>query len=162
MKIKIGEKVYLQKYDIARLMQSHCAIPSSLFAELFLNNEVFFVNGTSDAWRFDCVFEQPENVEWLMGQDWIVDYDKYVVMAISDLEKLADRIDLEQPADMKELDENRHKVSSIHTLVAAIRGEIVFVYPEGYKEPFGSQATAKPAKKPGFFARLFGRRKSAQ
>ncbi len=89
MKLKVGNKVYLQKYEVAHIMDgSGSWVPSGIIRELYSNNDgyKFMNNLDTDGFRFDCVFEEPRNVAWLMRQDWIVSYNKYANISLSKLE----------------------------------------------------------------------------
>lgn len=171
MKLKVGECVYLQKYEIAHITHDLNSFPAGIFDELFGGGGepgFFFMNGPEDGFRFDCVFKNPQTIKWLMDQDWIVDYGEYAEMPTSELEKLIERLKQEHSTGVDEFnakdeayrekhfseasekfDQDAHKISSLEYILAARKGKAKFVFPDEcqYK-------TAKE-KKPSFFKRLF-------
>lgn len=181
MKIKIGDKVYLQKYEVYHLLHDLNGFPSSILNETFGNEDrSFFMNGPTDGFWFECVYKKPENVRWLMKQDWIVDYDEYAEMSIAELEALQERLKAEGLAGVNEfnardeayrkahIDEENdkfsklgHKIASLWNLIVFLKGEVKFVFPDEYHGKTTvtviSDATGTLKRKPGFFARLFGR-----
>jgi len=181
MKIRIGEKVYLQKYEVAHILHSLNGFPATVIDEIFGDGEsnFFFMNSSADGFRFESVFKDPASVKWLMEQDWIVDYDEYSKMPLPELEVLTERLKAEHVAGIDEFnakDETyrekhfeeesdkfhkaSHKISSLNSLISARKGEVIFVFPDGYHgktTPGISGATSAPKKKPSFFTRLFGR-----
>ena len=181
MKVKVGENVYLQKYEVAHIMHDLNSVPATVMDEVFGDDEssFFFMNGPTDAFRFESVFKNPASVKWLMEQDWIVDYDKYSEMPLPELEVLVERLKAEHDAGIDEFNAKdeayrekhfeevsdkfhkaSHKISSLDDLISARKGKVTFVFPDGYQgktTPGASGATSTPKKKPGFFARLFGR-----
>ena len=182
MKLKIGDKVYLQKYEVAHIMHKLNRFPSGILDETFSGNEdgLFIMNGPTDGFRFECIYKKPENVRWLMEQDWIVDYDEYVEMPLAELEALQERLKAERSADIDEFntkdeayrkahfdeesnrfDKLRHKIVSLGYLIKFRKGEVECVFPDEYQSKTtisgASGATSIPRKKLSFFAQLFGR-----
>lgn len=170
MKLKVGECVYLQKYEIAYLTSELSCLPASIFDELFGGDEenFFFMCGSEDGFQFECIFKNPKNVEWFMNQDWIVDYDKYAEMPISDLEVLIEDLDAERFAKIgdfnakdevyrkkyyaeisEEFSKSGHKIISLEYLLDARKGKIKFIFPDNSK-----YRTAKE-KNSNLFKRLF-------
>ena len=183
MKLKIGDKVYLQKYEVAHIIHELNGFPGGILDETFggdEGNSFFFMNGPTDRFRFECVYKEHENVKWLMEQDWIVDYDEYAEMSLAELRALQKRLKAERSADIDEFnakdevyrethfdeqsdkfDKLGHKIASLGDLIRFRKGEIKFGFPGEYQGKTAisgaSSATSTPQKKPGFFARLFGR-----
>ena len=181
MKVKVDEKVYLQKYEVAHIMHNLNSIPTTVMDEVFGDGEggFFFMNGPADGFRFESVFKNPASVKWLMEQDWIVDYDKYSEMPLPELEALVEHLKSEHDAGIDEFNardeayrekhfeevndkfhKDSHKISSLDNLISARKGEVTFVFPDEYQEkttPSTSGVTNTSKKKPSFFARLFGR-----
>ena len=181
MKLKIGDKVYLQKHEVAYIMNDLNSFPGGILQETFGDEDsgFFFMNGPVDGFRFECVYKEPANVKWLMEQDWIVDYDEFAEMPLAELEALQERLKAERSAGIDEFnakdeayreahfreesdrfDKLGHKIASLGDLIGFRKGEFKFVFPDEYqgKTTSGaSGATSTSKKKPGFFARLFGR-----
>lgn len=171
--MKIDQKVYLQKYDIAFITHALNIVPANFMNELFRDRKMFIMSSPEDGYVFDYVFKNPENVVWLMDQDWIVDYDQYRDKPPEELkaicEEIADRINISirdfnnkdatyRNKHYDEFDEKInqivHKLDSIEAIIEYFDGKLDFVFPE---QLANHSPVSKPAKKPGFFARLFGR-----
>lgn len=182
MKLKIGDRVYLQKYEVAHIMNDLNSFPCGILQETFGDEDsgFFFMNGPVDGFRFECVYKEPENVKWLMEQDWIVDYDEFAEMPLAELEALQERLKAERSAGIDEFnakdeayreahfdeesdrfDKLGHKIVSLGYLIKFRKGEVEYVFPDEYQGKTAissaSDATSTPQKKLGFFARLFGR-----
>ena len=149
MKIKIGEEVYLQNYEIKYLVHDLSSFPDSILQEIFdedRNN--FFMSGPANGFWFECAFRNANSVKWLMEQDWIVDYDEYARKPLPELEALVKHLKAEHAADINEFnakdktyrkdhfkeasdkfDKASHKISSLENLIAASKGEVNFVFP---------------------------------
>ena len=176
MKLKIGDKVYLQKYEVSHILHDSNAFPSSILDETFDDGKckAFIMNGPADGFQFKCVYEKPENVKWLMDQSWIVDYDEYAEMSLAELEALWEHLRVKRSTGIDEFnakeeaykkthfdeasekfDKLGHKITSIGYLIRLRRGEVEFIFPVEYRNR--TTITSAPQKKPGFFARLFGR-----
>lgn len=173
MKIKIGQKVYLQKYDVSYIMHDLNSVHYSIIDEIFKDSKSFIMNGAMDGYAFDCVFEDPTNVKWLMDQDWIVDYDQYKNKTAAEVVALCEEL-IEQGKIKAEefnakdpeyrekhflecrehLSNLEHKLNSLEAMANYLDKKIKFALPKQIGE---HSVTLKNAKKPGFFARLFGR-----
>ncbi len=72
MKIITENAVYVQKNDIAYLHHTDLPIPASIFMKVFGNGIVIINNDN----RYDFFkFEDPSEIEFFNGLDWIIDYD---------------------------------------------------------------------------------------
>lgn len=181
MKLKIGDKVYLQKYEAVKILRGLNELPGCILRETFSGVDgLFFMDGPMDVFRFECVYSDPKSVEWLMAQDWIVDYDEYIEVPLAELEVLQKRVLAEcsdgisefnakdvhyREAHIGEVNDKyeklRHKIISLGDLIRFRKGEIDFVFPAEYRCEATTSDTPDAAsaqrRKPGFFARLFGR-----
>ena len=169
MKLKIGNKVYLQKYEVAFIMNYLSKFPASFLNETFsdANDGIFMMNALGDdTFDFKTVYEDPKNVAWLMEQTWLADFDIYSKMPLDELEESLERLESEYSArnaklkakgegysteDVESLNKLGHKTNSLDYLVMFRRGKLNFIFPEGYECPKGI------FKKPSFFARLFAK-----
>lgn len=177
MKIKAGGKVYLQNYDVSYIMQEVISYPMSIAEEVFNERDTFFVNGPVGALQFECVFEKPKNVKWLMKQDWIVDYEEYAHVPLSGLENLYNNLKAECLVSIEEFnardgayrdlhydEENdrigklSHRIYSIGTLISAYKGQTAFILPSGYKGKIipGTKVANPHKKKFNFFRFIHG------
>lgn len=83
MKIKIGEKVYLQKYDTRKVWENcYLYFPRYVIEEIMINDKTI---GNPGIFNFCYVFEMEKSVRWLMKQDWIIDYGLYYEMSLRSL-----------------------------------------------------------------------------
>lgn len=170
MKLKFGEKVYLQKQEISYILHEVDNVPRCIFNEIFYEDNIFFVFNASNAYNFRYAFEDQTSIEWLMAQDWIVDYEEYAKMSTTELETLCDELIEKRSAEIAEynscgekyrekhyreacesFDQSAHKINSLQELIANRNGKIEFIFPEGYVP----KTTNTPKNKPGLFARLF-------
>ena len=76
MKKVIGNKIALQRYDVRYLLHELAGVPKDVLDEIIVSKMIFMVSPLED-YGFCCVFERPESVEWLMEQEYIVDFDEY-------------------------------------------------------------------------------------
>ena len=170
MKLKIGDKVYLQKCDVYHWMEEDCNVPLYVMQEVVDKGEVrhFKVGSLRDSFKFRFVFKDPKSVEWLMKQDWIVDFDKYAEVPIDYLERLREHLrkehikyiesynaeddayKVEHYADACiEWEKYQQKKIAIENIIKYRRGECKFTFPRQYR--------TGTTNKPSFFARLTGR-----
>lgn len=181
MKLEIGGKVYLQKYEVNYILKNFKGVPSSILEEMFGDEDscIFFTNGPVDGFRFEYVYKGLANVKWLMKQDWIVDYDKFAEMPLAELKALQENLKAKRSADIDEFnakdkaykkahsseendkfDKLGHKIASLGYLIKFREGEVEFVFPDEYQSKTAisgaSGATSTPQKKLGFLAWLFG------
>jgi len=172
MKLKIGDAVYLQKTDVAFLIYEVGAFPGSFIDELFSGRDMFFINGGIDSLKFSLRFEEPENVEWLMAQDYIPDFEILNGQTISELKKIVDALSnrsreistefTDMPLDYQKEHIGQFKMEqslvafkqvSYEKMIDYLRGKAEFTFPNGYRP-------VKPeTKKKGWFFGLFGARK---
>ena len=174
MKLKIGNKVYLQKYEIVFITHYLSRLPKGFLEETFANDDIFMMNVPSDdTFDFETVYEDPKIVAWLMEQTWLADFDTYSKMPLDEIEESLERLKSEHSArfdelkakgedcqkeDIESLNKLAHKINSLNHLVMFRRGKRNFIFPEGYECP------KDIFEKPSFFARLFAKRfsRSAQ
>jgi hypothetical protein len=173
VKIEVDEKVYIQKYDVACILNGITGFPGSLMYELFGwdENNVFFMNGmAADACKFDYSFEHPENVSWILKQDWILDYNEYAEIPLEDLKNMSCRLVDEHQLDIdafnsrtldyrsrnfrtmkSECEKYRNEITSLNLLIKEREGKISFKFPKDAKVKM-----PRRAKRRGFLAWLLG------
>lgn len=144
MKIKIGDKVYIQRYDLQFLFCSEAAT-NGIISEYFQKNDVFEYEDTISPFDFNFFFAKKENVEWIMGQAWILDYGEYKDKTIEFLQTQAD--DYQKKIDesiakgkqdpgivndfyLDERDKLEQARDSIRYLISEKAGVVSFVLPE--------------------------------
>ena len=157
MKLKIDDTVYLQKYEVAYIMHALNRFPSSILQETFGGKDTgmffFMCDLEQDGFSFECAYKEPKNVEWLMKQDWIVDYDKYPEdMSPDEIETLRGRLEAEFDADVNEFnnkdndyktkhyneesekfDKRGHEITSLEYLIKFRKGEAEFSFPDEFQ-----------------------------
>lgn len=148
MKILFNNTVYLQKYEVAYITHEIESVPCSIMEEIFAKKEAFIMSGIADGLNFEYAFRRPESVEWLMAQDEIIDYDKYIQMPLSKLKKLHRKLKRKHrkeihdfnrqddyarrsqyEAKSREFNKQGHKISSLGCLIKARKGRIKFILP---------------------------------
>ena len=72
MKIITENAVYVQKNDIAYLHHTDLPIPASIFMKVFGNGIVIIKD--DNRYEFEK-FEDPSEIEFFNGLDWIIDYN---------------------------------------------------------------------------------------
>lgn len=91
MKKRIGNAICIQKYDLYKITTELSSVPSS-FAEEAKNQVVYYhLCDEHDMQQFSCAFRRPENIQWLMEQDWILDYDQCNKKSVQELRALREK-----------------------------------------------------------------------
>lgn len=172
MKLRIGDAIYLQKYDVAFLVHELGTFPGSIINEVFSCGTMFFMNGGTDSFKFSYKFEEPENIEWLMAQDYIPDFEILNGQTISELKKIVDALSkrgrkisaefTDMPLDYQKEHISQFKMEqnlvafkqvSYENMIDYLRGKAEFTFPNGYRP-------VKPeTKKKGWFFGLIGAHK---
>ena len=159
MKIKVGEKIFLQEYEISHILGLE-DFPSKLFEEI-LNDSCNFLEGPANGLQFAYEFKEDESREWLSRQKWIIDYNKYAQKSISDLGNTCSALKLkrnkiiddfhdetadEQKRSYKRLnrtiDQIDHMVTSIQYMIEEKKGEAIFTFPDGHRTPAKTKSIA--------------------
>ncbi len=91
MKIIVGDKAYLQKFDLAFMLHEFSAVPGCIMMEAFSSACVVNVNGGNDAVRFGFCFEEKETVDFIKECDWLMDFSEYSQKGIDELVALRDK-----------------------------------------------------------------------
>lgn len=180
MKIKIGDSVYLQSYEVARIVVHLNDFPVNILDELFSGDakgDCVLMTSPGYSGKFKYVFRDPTNIQWIMEQDWIIDYDEYAEAPLHEIEVLIERLRAERSVEIDDFNakdevyrdahfkevsdriyKSSYKISSLRLLVSARKGEVAFVFPDEYRRTTDSStATSALEKKPGFLSRLFSR-----
>ena len=90
MKKKVGDKVYLQKYDIGFITHELDEVPACIIDDLFGDRSVFYSAGPEDAVNFDHAFTG-EAAYWIMAQKWLVDFDDHAKSTEKQVRELLDK-----------------------------------------------------------------------
>lgn len=91
MKVIVGDKVYLQKYDLVVMINEFSAVPGCIMVEAFSRACVISTNGGDDAASFGFCFDKPETVQFLKECDWILDFTEYSQKSFEELKALHDK-----------------------------------------------------------------------
>ena len=169
MKIIIGSKAYLQKYDLNFIIRNLGYAPVALMSELFANNGPFAISNPQSAYEF-IEFSDPFSVGWIREQDWLVDQDEFAQMSARDLKDFHTHLIKSQEDDIRDfnardekwrqekqdtfsqlMSKANHRIRSFAILRDYRLGKLTFTYPPELAPLY--PATNKP--KQGFFARLF-------
>ncbi len=93
MKVIVGDnKAYLQKIDLAFMIDELSAVPSCIMLEAFSSARMVSVCGGDDAASFGFCFESKEAVEFIKKCDWILDFSEYSQKDIDKLIALYDKM----------------------------------------------------------------------
>ena len=165
MKLKIGDKVYLQKYDVSYLLHHIRAFPSRLMEEIFCGDDdlggIFWMNGGADGLSFDQKFEDKQNVEWLLAQDYILNFEDFKDKSIEELEvfnkeeeargcKICNDFNgMPEEYRKEHYDETEDTIKrsnakrlSYNFMIAYLSGEREFIFPKGYEHKKPAKAKA--------------------
>ena len=148
MKRKAKEGVLVQKYEIAQILHGVEDLPRCVADEIADSGGLVYMSNLSDGLRFDHLFVEPESVEWLMGQDWILDYDEYSNMELPELQARREALKAEIDNGMASLNNNsgtygsdrfseaknkldrlNHKLTSLDAMIAEREGRLKFDFP---------------------------------
>ena len=89
MKVITNNTAFVQKNDIAYLIQSDLEIPTSIFMKVF-DRDVIIINNRN---RYDFVeFDAPEEIEFFKGIDWMIDYNEVKDLSEEGIIKLGQSI----------------------------------------------------------------------
>lgn len=147
MKRKTREGVLVQKYEIAQILHME-DLPRCVADEIADSGGLVYMSNLSDGLRFDHLFVEPESVEWLMGQDWILDYDEYSDMELPELQARREALKTEVDSSVASLNDNgrtygsdrfseaknkldrlNHKLTSLDAMIAEREGRLKFDFP---------------------------------
>ena len=163
MKLKIGDKVYLQEYEIAFILKELNFIPCRIILEMFDNGDHISLTNNNDPtrlYRFGHVYANPANVKWLMEQDWIIDYDDCAGMSLAELENLRNTLITEHFAstskfnrenytyremhfdeENEKMNKIKHKIFSLKQYIDFRKCRIDFIFPGGSQDKTSSPDT---------------------
>lgn len=77
MKVIVGDKVYLQKVDLAYMIHEFNGLPSCIMSEAFGTACILTTNGADDAVSFGYCFESERAVSFLRANEQILDFSVY-------------------------------------------------------------------------------------
>ena len=89
MKIITENAVYVQKNDIAYLHHTDLPIPASIFMKVF-GNGIVIIND-DNRYEFEK-FEDPSEIEFFNGLDWIIDYNSVKDLSDDEIIEMGQRI----------------------------------------------------------------------
>lgn len=92
MKLRIGNNIYLQKYDVAFIMNDELEVPHSFYQEAKINFSSFSIKSVEDQYTFGCVFKDKETIDWINNQDWLLDFNHWRSLPRSEIESIRDGI----------------------------------------------------------------------
>lgn len=92
MKVIVGNKAYLQKFDLAFMIHEFSAVPGCIMVEAFSSACMVTVNGGDDAVCFGFCFEEQEAVEFIKECEWLLDFQEYSQKDLDELIALRDEM----------------------------------------------------------------------
>ena len=99
MKIKEGDHVFLQRYDVDFIrkdlnMASYCVLDEIFHPDAVAPVQTFESDVTKEnPYEFAFMFCHPNNVAWIMKQKWIVDYDQYAKKTAKEMREIVNAAD---------------------------------------------------------------------
>ena len=146
MKLVKG-KVILQGYEVMFILSEANHVPGKILEEIYADRSVP-ISGVNK-YQFRYEFSNPENVEWLSAQPWILDFTEYRSVPVSELKTIAVRLKSElynmverhsQQQATTEFDadlfrKKRHILESIELMVHYKQKEIRFELPNDTSKP---------------------------
>ena len=147
MKLIRRDKVILQGYEVMFILSKMNHVPGKILEEIYADRQVP-ISG-ADKYQFGYEFSNPENVEWLSAQSWILDYDEYRSVPVPELRTIAVRLKSElynmvernsQQQVTTEFDaelfrKKRHILESIELMIHYRQKEIRFELPNDTSKP---------------------------
>lgn len=139
--------VLLQGYEALFIASHPQGAPRLLLGEIksFLKNQTF--DGTVDSNQFNCVISEPQNIEWIMNQNWIVNFEQFCELRPDELSEIISNTKDEFLGKIAEFnaqdkafrDENfaavgelieqkRHQVLSLELMLRYLKGEVNFIF----------------------------------
>ena len=139
--------VLLQGYEALFIASHPQGAPRLLLGEIksFLKNQTF--DGTVDSNQFNCVISEPQNIEWIMNQNWIVNFEQFCELRPDELSEIISNTKDEFLGKIAEFnaqdkafrDENfaavgelieqkRHQVLSLELMLRYLKGEVDFIF----------------------------------
>jgi len=83
------EKIYVQMQDMGHLNSTDMPIPASIYMKVFGNG----VTIIDDSNRFSFVsFEDPKDIEFFKGLDFIIDYNEYKHLGLEEISKKGEEV----------------------------------------------------------------------
>ena len=147
MKIKINDRVYVQKYDIAFIARFIKRVPAAIMMDLFEEADAFIMTGREDSISFSTFF-QGESANWLMQQSWIINFDDFRKKKASEIKRQCSheiimRREYEQFFERQnqeykikhyeeakeELDKRTHRLQSLDLMRLYLKGKIKLAIP---------------------------------
>lgn len=161
MKIRVGEDVYLQKFDIAFLLHSGADLPAGLLSSMFISQSnpytpaMFIMSGEpKDACAFDTLVDNPVAAKWVMEQSFLIDFADYAEQDPDNVSELVHELDRKLLFEIVKFNESphafrkehideyekkfvraRHQVDSLEWMEKYLRKQVKFTFPTGYKPP---------------------------
>ena len=133
MKIRIKDKIYLQGYDVAWLIDGEKKYPDAFidrFFEICREKNLHSIGGdTEEFHNFYYSFSDKESIDFIEKYEKILDFEKYASMKQKNLE---DKI---SSLFVKRLPYNKteHDAFSLSLLMAWKMRKIEFIFPDGYQ-----------------------------
>ncbi len=151
MKVRVGNNVYIQKYDAVLLLENNFFVPENIKDEIKHGNNLAVME-EGDKYDF-LEFTDLMMVYWIIAQDYIIDYESVNKLSSDELFSLCEMIeDIETRRlwTFSKLDSHirqdhygaeskrkssmvAHAIKSINILMNMREKEIKFNFPEGFK-----------------------------
>lgn len=87
MKVIVGEKAYVWKFDLTFMEREFSFLPSTFYMRFVERYPIHFTFGPNDAVSFGYVFEEKDAVDFLKECDYIYDFLEYRKLDIKELKE---------------------------------------------------------------------------
>ena len=178
MKLKVGNKVYLQSFEVAHILYDLDGFPPYVVEEITDREKLFLLSSSKDDFSEGCLFDnafvKQESIDWLMEQEWIIDFDEYSLKSIPELEELVkylkerrfaivDAHNRSEKASRK-VNFNRvhtragkisNEIVSLEMLIRYLKGELSLIFPEDYHLENRNKTNDESVSKKSLLSRLF-------
>lgn len=167
MKLFVRNKVYLQTYEISFIMHRTICFPRVMHEEI-LGNDLEIDADNIDPMSFSYHFRERDSIEWIMAQEWLVDFDEYASMPADEIKAIYDKLvmerakkidDFNRRSDLyrtkhigevrKRFDLLSHQIRSLEDIYKYQKSELQLVLPSAYLSwgSRGKEAYARNNKK---------------
>ena len=184
MKVIVGEKAYVWKFDLTFMEREFSFLPSTFYMRFAERYPIHFTLGPNDAVSFGYVFEEKDAVDFLKECDYIYDFLEYRKLDIKELKETMNKNleDFNAVAEFYGQQNDAYKVEhrenmnqyyeetclmneQLRVLIRCKKGSIKMPeLPDGVIDDYnnaaerGGDGDNKPSKKKFRFLRFFGRR----
>ncbi len=123
MLIIVNDTIYLQKYEVAFILENVKDVPKSFLQETFANDDIFTMSGPTDAFRFEYAYKKLQCIKWMLSQEWLLDYNAYNNLSLPTLKEYQHHLEQERTAviDKFDLHTTAYQTEYLHEMKSQVR-----------------------------------------